>query len=104
MKQLDRIIMDDDVVQTPCFVTVCQDDRAYGGPEEGGWYYDTRQIVEKHFCPDLLTLCTAMQRVNFRYMDVSTYDVGSDLSEGVYTTFIGTDVPEEYPTEQPHYE
>lgn len=100
----DRIIADDEFVQAPCYVTVCLDDRAYGGPEEGGWYYSTRQIVEKHYCATLPTLCAVMQRVQRNYFDVSRYDVGSVLSEGVYTTFIGTDIPEEYPTERPHYE
>lgn len=27
------------------FVTVYDTDRAYGGPEEGGWYYDTGSVV-----------------------------------------------------------
>lgn len=34
--------IDDAEVITPAFytVTLCMIDRCYGGPEEGGWYYD----------------------------------------------------------------
>ena len=30
----------------PCFVTLYRTDRPYGGPEEGGWWYDHTVAVE----------------------------------------------------------
>ena len=33
------------------YVNIYKVDRAYGGPEEGGWYYDVGELVEtKCFC------------------------------------------------------
>ena len=33
------------------YVNIYETNRAYGGPEEGGWYYDTGDLLEcKEFC------------------------------------------------------
>lgn len=34
----------------PIYVAVVETTRHYGGPEEGGWYYDWHQVVETKEC------------------------------------------------------
>lgn len=47
---IDRIkFLADDEVR--CWVNVYERTRRYGGPEEGGWYYDWDKLVESHNVP-----------------------------------------------------
>ena len=94
----------DNALKAPCNITVVRDDRAYGGPEEGGWWYNTREIVEKFNCLTQAEAEARLAQLTEKYIGVSEHDVNSVLSEGVYTIFVGQEIPEEYPTERPHYE
>jgi len=44
MNKVKRFVTTPDRVDW--FVNVYIVDRAYGGPEEGGWYYDTGELIE----------------------------------------------------------
>lgn len=104
MRHHDEVLMDDEVVRVPCFVATVRQDRAFGGPEEGGWWYATQEVVEVHYCATLAVLCRVMARVQDKYMDVSRYPVSSVCSGGVYLTRIGQEIPSSYPDQRPHYE
>lgn len=96
-------------------------DRAYGGPEEGGWYYNRGVIVD---CPldgidvyDLTRLFPADQLDQARICrdqlqakldagpNVGRRDIGSVLSNGSYAAIIEDGLPRRHwPRVRPHYE
>ena len=40
-----QVVHPSNLVPAPYYVNVYERDRCYGGPEEGGWYYNTYEIV-----------------------------------------------------------
>lgn len=90
-------------------------DLAYGGPEEGGWWFDAGSVVHASCVPRVdgddgtektyAALCAEWLRTELRlrprYGRSNRSDVrgGPDLNVGVATTF-----PTDYPAERPHYE
>lgn len=103
-------------------VTVYLTDRAYGGPEEGGWYYDCGQPID--FIPegiepadlvrifpgtrdgklDALAWRAALQVKLDSGINVGRREISSVLSEGMYTAEISSGLPKPYPATIPHYE
>ncbi len=89
------------------FINVYLCDRAYGGPEEGGWWYDTREFIRstqilpggkgKRIQADENAWCDEENK--FRRSDIS-----SVLSEGRYEVWIEDQPGEHFPMERPHYE
>lgn len=89
-------------------------DRAYGGPEEGGWYYDCGM-------PCLEPEAALHMRAFDRLSDAENYtahlnlnvlpdwnegrrDIGSVLSEGVFEALWSEGFPQPFPASRPHYE
>ena len=89
-------------------------DRAYGGPEEGGWYYD-------YGMPCLEPEAAAYFKAFDNLADANDYaeelnitvlpdwnegrrDIGSVLSEGVFEALWSEGFPQAFPTSRPHYE
>jgi hypothetical protein len=88
-------------------------DRAFGGHEEGGWWYDTGQLAK---------ICRVFKREETAYVysrrlndklksrtygpNVSRREPGSVLSDGEYWAQVrkGDDIPKYYPDRRPHYE
>lgn len=102
----------------PKAVCVCifEIDRAYGGPEEGGWYYDTGvpseefAIYTKFFAEseieaieayveEMRVLVERVNRVEQRRSPSSVLSNGDYLSVQVCEGF-----PKPYPETRPHYE
>jgi hypothetical protein len=90
-------------------VAVYLQDRAYGGPEEGGWWYDTGELVRtcRLFRDEdkAYAYCRRMNDLIRVLVNTGRPGVGSVLSEGVY----GAEVHEGnamqgYPETRPHYE
>ncbi len=89
------------------FVNVYLIDRAYGGPEEGGWYYDCGEaIASKQYhtqegadkaLEGRLQWCEEENR--HRRSDTS-----SVLSEGCYVARVEDEPAKDYPDTRPHYE
>lgn len=82
-------------------------DKAYGGPEEGGWWFDTGVFRQSHHCADaeeaqrtLKTLEAWCASENQRRRS----DTGSVLSEGKYVARIEHHGGADWPAERPHYE
>jgi len=101
LRRIERV---DDVITTPCFVTVTLEDKAYGGPEEGGWWYDVSDPIEKHYCANLSVLRRVIERVTREFDNTGRYPIHSVLSEGIFQVWIGDEIPEAYPACRPHYE
>jgi len=96
------------------YINVYLADRAYGGPEEGGWYYDYGIPVESR-----RVLSPAEGEVNpyseyqeeLEFMESRYYrlnqnrpEVHSVLSEGRYVVTIEDEFARAYPYKCPHYE
>ena len=92
-------------------VAVLHEDRAYGGAEEGGWYYDYGYPVRLSEVPQrrfktyekawgyLRKTRRQIARINYERPEIS-----SVLSEGRYRAYIFSGKPVGYPDRRPHYE
>lgn len=97
------------------YVNVYETNRAYGGPEEGGWYYNCGHPIGPH--PDLAPtygpfpsrveanekLKEIKARVDKANKDEKRRDPNSVLCEGYYACFVEDGLPEAYPKETPRY-
>lgn len=89
-------------------VAVYDTDRHEGGPEEGGWYYDTRELIA-------VSLVESAEAADDMVDDLengeyrSTGDRYSVIYSGtghydLYVYAPGDKIPHREPTERPHYE
>lgn len=98
---------DADLMVIPWHVSVYEIDRAYGGPEEGGWWYDcgeciltvpVRELTDEEIDGLIATLKKA-------YPNESRYGVGSVIYDGgEYRIGAERDRGADYPAERPRYE
>jgi hypothetical protein len=88
--------------ETVRFVAVYAIDRCYGGPEEGGWWYDTGDLVEVVVClpyevdqvKDDLSSQYPFTRKRYSVNGGEDYDLETS----------DTFPPEHFPESIPHYE
>ena len=74
------------------FVNIYRTGRSYGGPEEGGWWYDTGQLIE---CHAFFGLRAAQEYI----ADQIDQGVPDDMELSI------DDEPgKSYPEHRPHYE
>lgn len=99
----------------PAFYTVapCLADRAYGGPEEGGWWYDHGEPCEDPDLPmpsvhasraDANAARAAMQAQLDAGPNVGRPPKGSVLSRGTYEAVAFEGYPKAWPERAPRYE
>lgn len=92
-------------------------DRAYGGPEEGGWYYNTGEAIPWGMDDRGATACAffptlEQAKTHRRYLEdfylaglnQGRPSIDSVLSEGRYEFQVGFGQPENYPAHKPRYE
>jgi len=100
---LGEEIIDDD---GPWFVNCHMIDRAYGGPEEGGWYF-TYGVLE------FSIECKSEARQRAVYLTLLDWviemnegrpDIGQTNSDGVYSLTKDDQAGRNFPEERPHYE
>ena len=85
------------------YVNTYEIDRAYGGPEEGGWWFDTGSIVKSVRC-DTQDEAEAMTDRR-RLAHPNTGDASSvTYRGGEYRTRIEPVRGIDYPEHRPHYE
>lgn len=95
-------------------VAVVMYDKAYGGPEEGGWYFDTYEPVPEyaHLTKVVKTKAEAyaardglLAYIEVEKLNEGRRDVNSVLSEGQYDVYIyHGEYPCYEPKVRPHYE
>jgi hypothetical protein len=87
------------------YVNVYLVDRAYGGPEEGGWWYDTEEAINAIKCEAYEV--DYRKQVAQEWCDAQNAsrnsDINSVLSEGKYVVRIEDFVGENSPKEKPFY-
>ena len=88
-------------------------DRAYGGPEEGGWYYDTGRLSVQHWnrtrvfatLAEAHAYQTNVQRDLEANENAGRPGISSVLSIGrYYADVLNVVPPRYYPETAPHYE
>jgi hypothetical protein len=90
-------------------VAVYLEDRHYGGPEEGGWWYNAGDLVRvirvfKSECRASLYACR-LNRMLDATLNKGRPSTGSMLSQGRYVVDVCEDnAPAHYPETRPHYE
>ena len=117
---LDAECQNSDCMPKHAFYTVAVylEDRAYGGPEEGGWYYtcgERRDNPEETGCVPAIFRASdealaieccyqTNQRLNAT-LNKGRREISSVLSEGRYVARVCEGYPEErFPLVRPHYE
>ena len=91
-------------------VAIYHEEQAWGGPEEGGWWYDAGELLERpvrYFKTEDAAYAYARRLV--RHLDrvnrKSRYEYSSVLSEGRYTAMVNDGHPlPGFPMTRPHYE
>jgi hypothetical protein len=106
--------------ETMYFVATYLCDRAYGGPEEGGWWYDYGDLVTdatlltEHGlalptclanAPNAYKLSNEQNALLKTTLNVDRRPKYSVLSEGVYESHVMEgSLPSHFPITKPHYE
>ena len=86
------------------WLTLYHEDRAYGGPEEGGWWYTygtvstTYQVDARDFREEYWRLHFACHTANH-----GKPDIGSVLSQGRMRLVVSKRKGRDYPEERPYY-
>jgi hypothetical protein len=95
--------------KTVYIVAVYLCDRAYGGPEEGGWWYDTGELVRiiRTFKNEERAAAHATRMNSLLNVTINKgrRDISSVLSDGKYYAEVHENLaPQHYPAVRPHYE
>lgn len=90
-------------------VAVYMTDREYGGAEEGGWWYDTGDIVRtvKTFRNEqkAINYCQRLNSILDKTLNRGRRPTSSVLSTGRYAAEVWDNhAPRFYPERHPHYE
>ena len=92
------------------YVTLYMVDRAFGGHEEGGWWYDYGYPVM-----DSVNRCFQSEDEAYAYanspeviaivdnLNADRSDINSINCDGVYRVIVDDKFPAEFPTERPYY-
>ena len=120
MSEVDEITDDSDCGLTgyagPWCVAVFLVDRAYGGPEEGGWWFDTGTVADPDTAGDIpcprwfinedeaRDFKDELQARLDNGINVGRREIGSLLSEGRYEAITCDGWPQNFPARRPHYE
>lgn len=98
------IVHEDNLEPAPWYVNVYEEDRGYGGPEEGGWYYDISEPVHSEVCDTRFDAEATAERLREEYPEQGDRPVSSVLyNGGAYTIRIENHPPVAQPETVPHY-
>ncbi len=90
-------------VKRPFYVALVSSDKAYGGPEEGGWYFDTQEVIEQVAVSSLASMCAIVQDMMNRYTNAGKHRPDSVLCRGWYEILVRTKPVMQEPRLRPHY-
>lgn len=102
MEPTPRVI--DTTSAKTCYVAVVLQDKAYGGPEEGGWWYDTEQVLEQKQAHSREHRQELINNYLSQYSNEGRRDISSVASEGIYAIRVQKKKVTDYPQYRPHYE
>ena len=96
-------------------VAIYMEDKVYGGPEEGGWYYHAGELCMEPRAANFLRgfdkeedawdYTDALNQGVITQWNEGRPDIGSCLSEGRYVAIYDEGMPAPFfPEETPHYE
>ena len=104
----DRIAIDDgDIPEKPrLYVNCYMIDHAYGGPEEGGWYYTVGRPVESRLADDDVQAeeILAERRAFWEAHNKGRPEIYSVISEGRFAVWRESHYARVFPDVKPHYE
>ena len=96
-----------------CFyVTLYETNRVYGGPEEGGWWFDTGEPLFDSHNKCFSTVEETKNYVNsqelidyLKELNEGRLEIGSVNSDGYFQFYIDDEsFPKAFPEVRPHYE
>lgn len=107
--------MTDENKDTFYSVAIYMEDKVYGGPEEGGWYYHAGELVTEprcavylkafHSVDDAVDYADALNQGLVPQWNEDRPEISSALSEGRYVALVHEGMPPPYfPEETPHYD
>jgi hypothetical protein len=89
------------------YINIYLVDRAYGGPEEGGWWYDAGDPVHSELA-EQMTVEERRKRLDELlsgpFSNKGRRSISSVLSDGEYQGQLEDSFAEPYPQTRPHYE
>ena len=99
------LVHEDNLEPAPWYVNVYEEDRGYGGPEEGGWWYDISEPVHSERFDNERDAEAYAESIKDEYPEQGDRPVSSVIySGGAHTIRIENHPPVEQPTSRPHYE
>ncbi len=106
MAELEYASEQPEVETWPKWVTAYDHNRSYGGPEEGGWWYDTGSVLATIRCLNDDDVARAKELLKETYGPrfEGNHDIGSVICEGVLQIVVEDEPGKDYPEVKPHYE
>lgn len=95
-----------DAEKWPQYVNAYDHNRSYGGPEEGGWWFDTGTLLASIPCysEEHIEAAKKVLKEAFGPQFERHHDIGSVICEGVLQILVEDEPGKDYPTQRPHYE
>jgi hypothetical protein len=90
---IDEVQEKNDEQSNERYVNVYAIKRCYGGPEEGGWWFDAGEPVECYFCPSEETLQHFLAKATEEWEGHRDVDI-----------IVQSHPAREFPERRPHYE
>ncbi|HSH28977.1 MAG TPA: hypothetical protein VK971_03630 [Thiohalobacter sp.] len=87
------------------YVNVYLVNRAHGGPEEGGWWFDNGEPVYSQLCRDAQSQEEVYAALSAQYerLNQGRHGIDSVLCEGVYVVYKETTFARPWPATRPRY-
>ena len=105
---IDRVAIDDgDIPEKPrLYVNCYMIDQAYGGPEEGGWWYTIGRPIESRLADDDIEAgdILAERRAYWEEHNLGRPEIYSVISEGRFSVCRESHFARHFPDVKPHYE
>lgn len=88
------------------YVNAYDCNRAYGGPEEGGWWFDTGVLLASVPVTTQADEDTTQLRLRAIFWPrfEGNHNINSVLCEGQLSVCVEDELGHDYPTHRPHYE
>lgn len=108
LSQQKWYVLDGNSLSGHGYINVYLHDRAYGGPEEGGWWYSCGEVVASLPCDDVHSDASVQLADSLRdwchTQNADRPPIHSMSSEGEYVVLIEMEAGRDYPATRPRYE